>query len=98
MRKRSIQLAAGVALALCAAAPSGPALAGDFFSNLFGGLGFRRPAPPPTALPFANEGSRPSEAPRVRASFGGGQAWCVRSCDGRYFPVTGSDAQSKVAS
>ena len=29
---------------------------------------------------------------------GGGQAFCVRTCDGRHFPVTGTDNQSKAAS
>ena len=32
------------------------------------------------------------------ARYGGGQAYCVRTCDGRYFPVTGSDNQSRAAS
>ena len=29
---------------------------------------------------------------------GGGQAYCVRTCDGRYFPVTASDNASRAAS
>jgi hypothetical protein len=39
-------------------------------------------------------------APRSRTRYGGGggQAWCVRTCDGRYFPISGSDDQSRVAS
>jgi uncharacterized protein DUF2865 len=99
MRKRSVQLAAGVALALCAAAPWAPAQAGDFFSNLFGAFAVHRQAPqPPMALPFANDEQQPSDAPRMRTSFGGGQAWCVRTCDGRYFPISGPDAQSKTES
>src|ERR1700751_4021832 len=72
--------------------------AGDFFSNFFGALGMRRALPPPQImLPFANEAPN-GEAPRTRASFGGGQAWCVRGCDGRYFPVTGPDNQSREES
>ena len=35
---------------------------------------------------------------RVRYGGGGGQAFCVRTCDGRYFPVTGSDNASRAAS
>jgi hypothetical protein len=31
-------------------------------------------------------------------SYGGGQAYCVRTCDGRYFPITAGDGQSKAAS
>jgi hypothetical protein len=29
---------------------------------------------------------------------GGGQAYCVRTCDGRYFPLTASDNASRAAS
>jgi hypothetical protein len=32
------------------------------------------------------------------ATSGGGQAYCVRTCDGRYFPITASDNQTKAAS
>ena len=46
-------------------------------------------------MPFGNEGSRQSE-PRPR--YAGGQAYCVRSCDGRYFPISGPDNQSKATS
>jgi hypothetical protein len=47
--------------------------------------------------PFTNEDS-PGEAPRRRVASTGGQAWCVRGCDGRYFPVTGPDDQSRAES
>jgi hypothetical protein len=30
--------------------------------------------------------------------YGGGQAYCVRSCDGRYFPISAPDNQSKAVS
>lgn len=97
MRTRSgIGAAAGVALAIAACSLPLPAQAGDFFSNFFGMFG-GRPHGPPVALPFANE-NNPGDAPRVRASYGGGPAWCVRSCDGRHFPVSGSDEQSRQAS
>jgi hypothetical protein len=54
-------------------------------------------------MPFASEGDlfgRPAERPRSRVSYGGdgGQAYCVRTCDGRYFPITAGDGQSKAAS
>jgi len=36
---------------------------------------------------------------RARAGYsGGGLAYCVRTCDGRYFPISGSDRQSRAAS
>jgi hypothetical protein len=99
MRKQSMQRAAAVALVLCVGAPLVPAQAGDFFSNLFGAFGVRPPAPrAPMALPFASEEPQPAEAARVRTSVGGGQAWCVRSCDGRYFPISGPDAQARAES
>jgi len=92
------QMAAGVALFLGAAGLSQPAQAGDFFSNLFGGFGMRPSAPPRMVIPFGDDGAQPMEATRPRVAYGGGQAWCVRTCDGRYFPIAGPDAQSKAAS
>jgi len=70
----------------------------DFFSGLFGGAGGGRAAQPQIRMPFAGEGgpmemSRP-EAPRPRLA--GGQAWCVRTCDGRYFPITGAGEQGRA--
>lgn len=94
MRWRS---AIGAALLLSAGSLSPPAKAGDFFSDLFGG--FRPPAPrQPMMLPFGEEGPQPLAPPRSRVATGGGVAWCVRTCDGRYFPITGADAQSRAAS
>jgi Protein of unknown function (DUF2865) len=91
--------AIGAALVICAASLAHPAQAGDFFSSLFGGFGFRPPAPrAPMMLPFGDNGQQPGEVPQPRVAYGGGQAWCVRTCDGRHFPVTGPDAQSKAAS
>jgi Protein of unknown function (DUF2865) len=87
----------GATLAICAACVSDPAQAGDFFSTLFGGFGSRPPRAP-VMLPFGTEGQQPGEITRPRAAYGGGQAWCVRSCDGRHFPVTGNDEQSRVES
>ena len=86
------------ALVLGAASLSLPAQAQDFLSNLFGG--FARPAPRPRViLPFGDDGPQPMEAQRPRVASGGGApAWCVRGCDGRYFPITGPDAQSRAAS
>jgi len=98
MRKRW-QMVAGTALLLGAASLSYPAYAGDFFSNLFGVFGARPPAPrPQMILPFGEEGPQSMEAPPPRVAYAGGQAWCVRTCDGRYFPITGRDPQSKAAS
>lgn len=100
MRRSISKLACGTAAFVTIAslglalAPS--AHAEDFFSALFGG--FRRPAPE-VRMPFPNDDGMPSyDAPRQRASYGGGAAFCVRGCDGRYFPAQGNDAESKAQS
>jgi hypothetical protein len=69
--------------------PTGPASAQGVFDSLFG----RRPASPanayadpsPSFNPFNLFGSRP-EAQRP-PEMGVGGAFCVRTCDGRFFPV-----------
>lgn len=88
-------LALGAGMAVCAAWLA-PAQAQDFFSSLFGGFGGPPRGPPRIVLPFGGGGERYEARPR--ASYGGGQAFCVRGCDGRYFPVTGPDDKSKAAS
>lgn len=90
------RLALGAAAVLCVSALAPAAQAEDFFSALFGGFG--RSRAPQIHLPFAGEGGPFSQGePRARG-YGGGQAFCVRTCDGRYFPVNGPDNQSRAAS
>jgi hypothetical protein len=86
-----------VAAALCAAAlVPAVAQAEDFLSALFGAFGGGRSRGPLIPLPFANEGYQGDARPRYS---GGGQAYCVRTCDGRYFPISASsDNQSRAAS
>ncbi|HVX79722.1 MAG TPA: DUF2865 domain-containing protein [Bradyrhizobium sp.] len=91
----------GGAAVLCGAVTLGltdAAKAEDFFSALFNAFGGGRP--PVIRMPFANEGeSGPyirQSGPRLRHATGG-QAFCVRTCDGRYFPITGSDEESRTA-
>jgi hypothetical protein len=89
------------AAALCAPALAPAAQAEDFLSALFGAFGGGRPHAPSIPLPFANEGNpfAPQNDARQRAGYsGGGQAYCVRTCDGRYFPISASDSQSRAAS
>ena len=97
--KTGKHLAFGAMAALCASALAPSAHAEDFLSALFGAFGAHRPAMPATPLPFANEGD-PSAQPdaRPRAAYGGGSAYCVRTCDGRYFPLSASDNASRAAS
>jgi len=74
------------------------ARAQDFFSTLFGGFGARPQPRQQIVVPFGNEAAPVVPRSRTRYGGGGGQAWCVRTCDGRYFPISGSDDQSRVAS
>ncbi len=97
------------ALTLMGAAPA--AQAQDFFSNLFGGFGDAHVQRAPYASEYPGEERRVrrSYTPRVNSNTnssstssntgggGSGQAYCVRTCDGRYFPISTSDNQSRAA-
>jgi hypothetical protein len=95
-------------IAVCVLSTAPAVQARDFISALFGAFSDNpslAPAQPQPsrAMPFATEGDffgRPPEQSRPRVSYGGsgGQAYCVRTCDGRYFPISASDGQSRVAS
>jgi hypothetical protein len=92
-----IRLAGGVAVvAFAAAVGLAPAHGQDFFSALFGAFGARPPAPPLIRTPYPSDEMPRYERPRV--TYGGGKAYCVRSCDGRYFPAQGPDNESKAQS
>ena len=98
-RRVNSKLAGGLAiLAIASAGVAGTpsAHAEDFFSALFGG--FRMRPPPEMRMPFPNDDMPRYDAPRQRAAYGGGTAYCVRGCDGRYFPAQGNDAESKAQS
>ena len=90
-RSRLVQLAAG-ALAALTMLSATPAVAQNenFFEMLFGRQQRPRQYVPPQASPYADPsqsyyGERRASAP----SSGGGRAvaYCVRLCDGRYFPI-----------
>jgi hypothetical protein len=100
VRRSGRLMALGAAVALGASAVAPAAQAGDFLSALFGAFGARRPEVPSMPLPFASEGSPlPLQNDgRPRVAYSGGQAYCVRTCDGRYFPIAASDNQSRAAS
>jgi hypothetical protein len=92
-------LGAVAALGALALAPA--AQAEDFLSALFGAFGGGRSQAPSVRMPFAGEGNpfAPQNEARSRVGYsGGGQAYCVRTCDGRYFPISASDGQSRAAS
>jgi hypothetical protein len=85
-------------LVLCVPALAGAAHAQDFFSALFGPFGGRQPHAPSMPLPFANQrwANSPASPGDARPRFSGGQAYCVRTCDGRYFPVSAPDNESRA--
>lgn len=92
---RGAVVAAAVAASGLVAAP---AQANDFFSTLFGGM-MGQPSSPPSFFPFGNGEAGTPPAPRQRAASGGGrQAFCVRTCDGRYFPLASPTGQSRATS
>src|SRR5205807_7205168 len=89
----------GIAAALCALVFVTSAQSEDLLSTLFGGYDSGQSRAPSMRLPFANPFAPQYDAPRPRRSYsGGGQAYCVRTCDGRYFPIPASDRQSRTAS
>ena len=95
---RSGRLALGTAALVCASALAPVAHAEDFLSALFGAFTGGRSHAPLIPLPFGNPAGPQDEA-RARAAYsGGGQAYCVRTCDGRYFPISAPDNQSRAAS
>ena len=90
-RRTAVMLAVASSLTLASSAH-----ARDFFSTIFGG--FAAPSRgPEISLPFAAEfGEAPPPVKRVTIYGGGSSAYCVRTCDGRYFPITVRDGQSKA--
>ncbi len=101
-------MAGFIGLCLLTLAAPQPAAAG-FFDNLFGGAKRTTDAPPRPSrnLPFldpftslANHlgGTAPPQQ-RLRADARGpAKAFCVRTCDGRYFPVQGHVGMSAAES
>ncbi len=94
---RTELIAALVVTAFVMASAGSPLQARDFFSSFFGGFFERRP--PSVQLPFAPEFNPEfnDEHAAPRAPYGSGAAYCVRTCDGRYFPLSGSDIQTNAA-
>ena len=62
------------------------AFAEGLFDFLFGGMKQTRPAAPPQTNFFADPSGGPQASPSPRMG-GSGPAFCVRGCDGKYFPV-----------
>ena len=96
--RRRLLLASAAALAGAVALAPGMASAEGLFDFLFGGAAKQQQhqAAPPQASFFADPfglNQQPASAPaRAVASGGSGPAFCVRSCDGRYFPLMRGNA------
>jgi hypothetical protein len=91
MRRRMMLVAAAVLVAPVALAPR-VASAEGLFDFLFGGAQKQQQQhqAPPQASFFADPfglNQQPAPPPRPVATAGSGPAFCVRSCDGRYFPL-----------
>lgn len=100
LRKALFALVAGVlAATVTAFAVPDAALAQSFFDRLFGGLrrAVERPASAPTAFadPFTSLARAIDPQPTQRSEASGpSRGFCVRTCDGRYFPVQASGGAS----
>jgi len=91
-----------VGAVVCCFAPT--AQAGGFFDSLFGGVGGQQRAAPAYSYsdPRAdlvvrgdpNRANIKAETPAAAGYSGGGKAFCVRLCDGRYYPITSGSANS----
>jgi Protein of unknown function (DUF2865) len=89
---RRMAIATTIGVAVSVALTPNMAAAQGLFDFLFGG--FNKPASqraaPQGSLfadPFGTNPQAPAQ-PRATVSGGSGAAFCVRSCDGRYFPLT----------
>jgi hypothetical protein len=100
-RKRAVlRVAAGVVGLLMLALPQ-PASAQNIFERIFGGLRHAVEAPslPENVHAFVDPFTSLANAinpPRQRAEAGPAKAFCVRTCDGRYFPVQAHAGVSAV--
>jgi hypothetical protein len=93
MRRRLVLVATVCFAAAVTLAPQG-ACAENLLELFFGSFQKQRHQPPAQANFFAdpfgqNQPSTPAPRP---ASAGGGTAFCVRGCDGKYFPLSGANA------
>src|ERR1700692_877576 len=95
MRRRMMSVAAAALVGLAALTPR-MASAEGLFDLFFGGFQKQQQQkPPPQANFFADPfgtNQQPAPPPRPAVASGSGPAFCVRSCDGRYFPLSRANA------
>jgi hypothetical protein len=92
MRRRILSAAALTLGSMVSLTPHAASAEG-LFDFLFGGIQKQHQSSPQTNFfndPFGL--NQQSAAPRAVASSGSGPAFCVRSCDGRYFPLSRGNA------
>jgi hypothetical protein len=83
-----MMLVAAIAVAVPLAVTPLPASAEGLFDFFFGGLKQQRQDAPPQANAFADPTNGPqTPVPPHPVAGGSGPAFCVRSCDGKYFPL-----------
>jgi hypothetical protein len=90
MKFRGKSVAIGVlGLSLLSLGLSQPASAQGIFERIFGGLRHAVEAPhqPTNISAFADPLAGLGDRPQQRAELGPAKAFCVRSCDGHFFPV-----------
>jgi len=93
MRRRML-VAAAVFASTAGLAPHAASAEG-LFDMFFGGLGKQQRQAPPQANFFADpsQQSQPATPASRPVTYGGsGPAFCVRNCDGKYFPLTRGNA------
>jgi hypothetical protein len=101
MTGRSVMVALSLGAMVLGGALPAAAQAEDFLSALFGGISApqSRAPKPYIRLPFSDDDTQQVRLSRREEASGGngGQAWCVRSCDGRYFPLSAPGNESKAS-
>ena len=87
VRVRSAGSIIAIAMSLWAFAPQAASAQG-FLDALFGGFNRQSRSLPPQASSYASPFEFNERRPSSGGEYaGGGQAYCVRTCDGRYFPL-----------
>src|ERR1700716_3004964 len=100
MRRRMMLVAAATLVSLVAVAPRGASAEG-LFDFLFGGAQKQQHRQTPSPANFFTDpfglNQQAVSPPRPVASSGSGPAFCVRSCDGKYFPLMARGNATPVA-
>jgi hypothetical protein len=93
MRRRMMFVATALLASSAVLAPR-EAFAEGLFDMFFGGLQKQQRQAPPQANFFADPfgQNQPAAPPPRPVASGGGPAFCVRSCDGKYFPLARGNA------